>query len=93
MIKFGTGGWRAIIGEDFTCENIQLVAAGILELAKMENKIDKPIVIGYDRRFLSESAAKWVAEVLAEGGIKVWFLNRSAPTPLIMHTVMVEKLY
>ena len=93
MIKFGTGGWRAIIGEDFTCENIQLVAAGILELAKMENKIDKPIVIGYDRRFLSESAAKWVAEVLSEGGIKVWFLNRSAPTPLIMHTVMVEKLY
>lgn len=93
MIKFGTGGWRAVIGEDFIKENIKLVAAGILKLAREENKADKPIIIGYDRRFLSESAAKWVAEVLSAGGIEVWFLNRSAPTPLIMHTVLDEKLY
>ncbi|MBE6756248.1 MAG: phosphoglucomutase/phosphomannomutase family protein [Ruminococcaceae bacterium] len=93
MIKFGTGGWRAVIGEDFIQENIRLVAAGILQLAKEENKTEKPIIVGYDRRFLSESAAKWVAETLAEGGIEVWFLNRSAPTPLIMHTVMKEELH
>lgn len=93
MIKFGTGGWRAVIGDDFVCENIRLVAAGVLELAKEQNKTDKPIIIGYDRRFLSETAAKWVAEVLAEGGIEVWFLNRSAPTPLIMHTVKDKNLY
>ena len=78
MIKFGTGGWRAVIGDDFIRENIYRVAAGIIELAKEQNKTDKPIIIGYDRRFLSVSAAKWVAEVLAEGGIEVWFLNRSA---------------
>lgn len=93
MIKFGTGGWRAVIGEDFIQENIRLVAAGILKLAKEENKAEKPIIVGYDRRFLSESAAKWVAETMAEGGIEVWFLNRSAPTPLIMHTVMKEELH
>jgi len=93
MIKFGTGGWRAVIGDDFICENIRRVAAGVLELAKEQNKTDKPIIIGYDRRFLSVSAAKWVAEVLAEGGIEVWFLNRSAPTPLIMHTVKDKELY
>ena len=93
MIKFGTGGWRAVIGEDFTQENVRLVAAGILKLMESENKTDKPVIIGYDRRFLSAEAAKWVAEVLTAGGIKVWFLNRSAPTPLIMHTVLVEKLY
>lgn len=93
MIKFGTGGWRAVIGEDFIQENIRLVAAGILQLAKEENKTEKPIIVGYDRRFLSESAAKWVAETLAEGGLEVWFLNRSAPTPLIMHTVMKEELH
>lgn len=93
MIKFGTGGWRAVIGDDFIRENIQLVAAGILKLAQEENKAGKPIIIGYDRRFLSESAAKWVAEVLAEGGIEVWFLNRSAPTPLIMHTVKDKELH
>ncbi len=93
MIKFGTGGWRAVIGEDFTQENVRLVAAGILKLMESENKTDKPVIIGYDRRFLSAEAAKWVAEVLTAGGIKVWFLNRSAPTPLIMHTVLDEKLY
>lgn len=93
MIKFGTGGWRAVIGEDFICENIRKVAYGILKLIREENKTDKPVIVGYDRRFLSESAAKWVAETLAAGGITVWFLNRSAPTPLIMHTVKDKQLH
>ncbi len=93
MIKFGTGGWRAVIGADFIQENIRLVAAGILELAKRENKADKPIIVGYDRRFLSVDAAKWVAQTLAAGGIEVLFLNRSAPTPLVMHTVKDRGLH
>ncbi len=93
MIKFGTGGWRAVIGADFTQDNIRRVAAGVLALARNNNKTDKPIIVGYDRRFLSLDAAKWVAEVLAKGGIEVWFLNRSAPTPLIMHTVKDNGLY
>ena len=93
MINFGTGGWRAVIGEDFICENIRRVASGIVKLAQEQNKTDKPIIIGYDRRFLSESAARWVAETLVEGGLQVWFLNRSAPTPLIMHTVKDRELY
>ncbi len=93
MIKFGTGGWRAIIGEDFICENIRRVAGGIVKLAQEQGKMDKPIIVGYDRRFLSENAARWVAETLAEGGLKVKFLHRSAPTPLIMHTVKDKKLH
>ncbi len=93
MIKFGTGGWRAIIGEEFVCENIRKVAAGIVKLAEKENKKGKPIIVGYDRRFLSNSAAKWVAEVLAAGGLTVWFMNRSVPTPMIMHTVKKKNLY
>lgn len=93
MIKFGTGGWRAVIGSDFIESNIRLVAAGILALARKENKTETPIIIGYDRRFLSVDAAKWVAEVLAKGGIEVWFLNRSAPTPLVMHTVKDKGLH
>ena len=93
MIKFGTGGWRAVIGEDFVQENIRRVAAGVLELARQENNTDKPIIVGYDRRFLSENAARWVAEVLAEGGITVWFMNRSVPTPLVMHTVKDRELH
>ncbi len=93
MIKFGTGGWRAVIGKDFICDNIRLVAGGVLKLIKDEGKDDKPVIIGFDRRFLSWSAAKWVAEVLAAGGVKVYFLNRSAPTPLIMHTVLKRGLH
>lgn len=92
-ITFGTGGWRDIIGDGFTKENVMRVAKGILMLMKKENKIDKPIIIGYDRRFLSEDAAKWVAEVFAFNNIKVLFLKRSAPTPFIMHTVLHEKLH
>ena len=87
MIKFGTGGWRAVIGDDFIRENITRVAAGVAELRRIEGGTT-PIIIGYDRRFLSDSAAKWIAGTLAAYDIQVLFLNRSAPTPLIMHTVM-----
>ncbi len=93
MIKFGTGGWRAVIGDDFIKENVQLITAGVVRLAREENKADKPIIIGYDRRFLSETAARWVAEVLAAEGVNVLFLNRSAPTPFIMHTVLKKELH
>lgn len=91
-ISFGTGGWRAIIGEDFICENVRRVAKGISLLMQEENKTEKPVIIGFDRRFLSENAAKWVAEVLTHDGIKVWFMDRSVPTPLVMHTVKDKEL-
>ena len=91
-IKFGTGGWRAIIGDDFISSNIRKVAKGIWLYMKEQGKVDKPVIIGYDRRFLSETAAKWVAEVLSHNGITVWFMERSAPTPLVMHTVKDKKL-
>lgn len=87
MIKFGTGGWRAEIGKDFNMENIQKVAQALCVYAKKKNADKQPIIIGYDRRFLSDVAAKWIAEVLAANDITVLFLNRSAPTPLIMHYV------
>ncbi len=93
MIKFGTGGWRAVIGRDFIEKNICLVAQGICLLMKEEGKTDKPVMVGYDHRFLSDNAAKWMAEVFAANEITVWFMNRSAPTPLIMHTVKQRALY
>ena len=71
MIKFGTGGWRAVIGEDFICENIRRVATGIAKLAYEQNKAEMPVIIGYDRRFLSAEAARWLAEVLAGNGFTV----------------------
>lgn len=92
-ILFGTGGWRAIIGEDFTKENVQRVAQGICDLMKKEGKTDKPVAIGYDRRFLSENAAQWIAETLCANGVKVMMMKRSAPTPLIMFIVKNDRLY
>lgn len=93
MIHFGTGGWRAEIARDFTEENIRRVAQGLAQYAKRENKHEKPIVIGHDRRFLSDKAAVWIAETLAANGIPVLYITRSAPTPLVMHTVMKQKLF
>lgn len=87
MIKFGTGGWRAIIGEEFTKNNIQRVGTA-LALRMMEEGIaDQEIVIGYDRRFLSREAAIWLSEALAGQQIRVRFINLSAPTPQIMFSV------
>ena len=87
MIQFGTGGWRAIIADGFTKENIRLVAAGLCGLMKDEGLEDCPVCVGYDRRFLSKEACHWLAEVLAGYGHKTMVVNRSAPTPLIMFTV------
>lgn len=88
MIKFGTGGWRAIIGDDFTKENIQILAKAMADKMKAEGVADKGVVIGYDRRFLSKETVKWTCEVLAAEGIVSHFVNRSVPTPLIMNHVM-----
>lgn len=87
MIKFGTGGWRAIIADGFTKENIRLVAAGLCRLMEQEEHGGKEIVVGYDRRFLSKESAHWAAEVLAGYGFRVFMVGRSSPTPLIMHAV------
>ncbi len=93
MIRFGTGGWRAVIARDFTEENIRKVAQGLAQYAIRENKGDKPIVIGHDRRFLSDEAAIWISETLAANGLTVLYISRSAPTPLVMHTVLKQNLW
>ena len=88
MIKFGTGGWRAIIGDEFTKENICILAKAMADKMIYEQVDGKGVVIGYDRRFLSREAVIWSCEVLAAAGIKCYFVNRSVPTPLIMDYVM-----
>ena len=87
MIKFGTGGWRAIIADGFTKENIRLLTAGLCKLMEREGHGGKTVCLGYDRRFLSKESMFWAAEVLAGYGFKPFVINRSAPTPLIMFTV------
>ena len=88
MIKFGTGGWRAIIGEEFTKANIQILAKAMADKMHAEKVAKRGLVMGYDRRFLSKETVKWSCEVFAAEGIHVWFVCRSVPTPLIMNYVM-----
>lgn len=90
MVKFGTGGWRAIIGDEFTKANIRLVTAGLCSLMDQEGLSGSEICVGYDRRFLSKESAHWAAEVLAGCGYRPLIVNRSSPTPLIMFTVKMQ---
>lgn len=87
MIQFGTGGWRAIIADEFTKANIRLLTAGLCSLMRAEGLEGSQVCVGYDRRFLSKEAAHWAAEVLAGYGFHPMMVNRSSPTPLIMFTV------
>ena len=87
MISFGTGGWRHIIGDGFTKSNIQLLAAALCRKMQFEGNTEKGIVIGYDRRFLSKEAMRWLGTVFAAAGIKARLVNESSPTPLIMYYV------
>ncbi|MGY0614233.1 phosphoglucomutase/phosphomannomutase family protein [Vibrio sp. FJH11] len=84
MIKFGTGGWRAFIGEEFTKDNVRLVAQAIANITNAESVAERGFVIGYDRRFLSDKAGRWFAEVLAANGIVVSFIDKFVPTPIVM---------
>lgn len=88
MIKFGTGGWRAVIGDGFTKENIQILARAVADKMRAEEVEQKGIVIGYDRRFLSKEAMQWAGQVFAKEGITAYLINKSAPTPLVMFYVM-----
>ena len=86
-VKFGTGGWRAVIADGFTKANVQLLAAALAQKMKDEDAAENGFVIGYDRRFLSREAAQWAAEVLAGAGIVCLLIDREAPTPLVMFSV------
>ena len=87
QIIFGTGGWRAVIGDLFTRENIQRVALALASRMKRERCAEEGFCIGYDRRFLSREVAIWFSEVMAAEKSHTYFVNLSAPTPQIMFTV------
>ncbi|EEX38334.1 phosphoglucomutase/phosphomannomutase family protein [Vibrio metschnikovii] len=89
MIQFGTGGWRAFIGEEFTKDNVRIVAQALANIIQQEQVAEQGFVIGYDRRFLSDKAGRWFAEVLAGNGIVVSFINKFVPTPVVMFQAKV----
>ena len=92
MIRFGTGGWRAVIGDEFTRENVQILSQAMAMKMKAEKVSGAGIVLGYDRRFLSKEAMQWAGVVFAANGIKARLINKSSPTPLVMFYVMKHEL-
>lgn len=81
-ISFGTDGWRDIIARDFTFANVELVAGGVARYINAHNLAGRGVVIGYDNRFLSERFAGIIANVFNNSGIRVYLLEKSAPTPV-----------
>src|SRR5579872_5100241 len=86
-IKFGTDGWRGIIADDFTFENVRRVAGAIASYVLKHEDAGRGVIVGYDTRFISQSAARIVAEVLVAAGVPVRLANDYTPTPAISFAV------
>jgi phosphoglucomutase len=86
-IKFGTSGWRAIIAEDFTFENVRLAAAGIVEFVKRTNSRPR-LIVGYDTRFQADQFAWECSEFLSAQGVQVYYCAAPAPTPALAYEIL-----
>ena len=82
-IKFGTDGWRGVIGKDFTLENARLVAHAISRYVVRGEDARKGVMVGYDHREEAETTAVAVAEVISASGTPVWLTDKPCPTPAI----------
>ncbi len=89
-ISFGTDGWRGILAEDFTFDNVRLVTSALARYILDHNLETRGVVVGYDNRFLSERFASEVAEVLSFHGISVFLAGRATPTPVVAFAVKLH---
>ncbi len=90
-VKFGTDGWRGVIAEDFTFDNVRICAQGVADYLKQSGLNQRGLVIGYDTRFASEDFAAAAAEVIAGNNIKVHLCLKPTPTPVVSYTVPATK--
>ena len=86
-IKFGTDGWRGIIADDFTFDNVRRVAGAIASYVLKYEDAQRGVFIGYDTRFASARSAQIVAEVIVAAGIPVKLANDYTPTPAVSYAV------
>src|SRR5580692_2789906 len=90
-IRFGTDGWRGVIGEDFTFANARIVAHAIARYVVRGEDARKGVLIGYDNRFASDTIAAAVADAVSATGTPVWLLDKPCPTPAISLLVRQRK--
>src|SRR5437870_2084557 len=91
MIKFGTSGWRGIIGEDFTFENVRIACQGIANYLIKSQQKGSGVIVAYDTRFLSEKFASEAARILAFNDIHAFLCTRDAPTPCVSFETVRRK--
>jgi alpha-D-glucose phosphate-specific phosphoglucomutase len=93
-IQFGTDGWRAVIADAYTFDNLRTVASGLAAYLQksQRDKVANGVAIGYDTRFLSTEFARTAAETIAATGIPVRLSNRDCPTPAIAWAVRSNNL-
>lgn len=91
MIKFGTSGWRGIIGEDFTFDNVRIASQGIANYLKKNGQPGSGVIVAYDTRFLSEKFASEAAKILAFNGIQAYLCTRDVPTPCVSFETIRRK--
>lgn len=91
-IRFGTSGWRAIIADEFTNKNVQLVAEAICSYLKEKfGEDERTIIIGHDSRFMGEKFSQVAAEIAQRKGFRVLLCNHPTPTPTISHAIRNQK--
>ena len=87
-IRFGTSGWRAIIADDFTFENVRLVTEAVCSYLTTNEVADgKTLIVGHDSRFMGEKFASVAAEIAAIKGFSVLVCTGLTPTPFVVHAV------
>src|SRR5215471_7738058 len=91
-IKFGTDGWRAIIADTFTFDNVRIAAQAAADYFKTVGGREPGVLIGHDVRFLSAQFARAAAEVFAGNGLRVYLLDRPYPTPYVSFEVRRKNL-
>jgi alpha-D-glucose phosphate-specific phosphoglucomutase len=87
-IRFGTDGWRAVIAEDYTFENVRVCAQAVAKYLIDREAGGKGLVVGYDTRFGSEDFAAATVEVIAGNNIRAYLCDRASPTPSIAYSIL-----
>ena len=91
-IKFGTSGWRAILSDEFTFENVGRALDAVILYLRRAGLTDAPLIVGSDARFLAERFRRFAAERLAAAGIDVLLTSRDCPTPVIAFVIRQKSL-
>ena len=89
-IKFGTDGWRAVVGKDFTAGNVEIVTKAIAKYVFENFGIYKKILVGYDPRNMAKEFAKQCADSLAGFGFRVLLSNKVIPTPVLAYNARIK---